>query len=57
MTLARINGEVTRQAAMIGYLDDFRLMMYVCLAAMPIILLLRSPHKQAGGNVGHAVME
>jgi DHA2 family multidrug resistance protein len=57
LTLARINGEVTRQAAMIGYLDDFRLMMYVCLAAMPIILLLRSPHKQAGGNVGHAVME
>jgi DHA2 family multidrug resistance protein len=57
MTLANINGEVTRQAAMIGYLDDFRLMMYVCLAAMPIILLLRSPHKQMSGEAAQAVME
>ncbi len=58
-TLANISGEVTRQAAMIGYLDDFKLMMYICLAAMPIILLLRSPNKQpAGGEAGgHAVME
>jgi DHA2 family multidrug resistance protein len=57
MTLARISGEVTRQAAMIGYLDDFRLMMVICLIAMPIILLLRSPHKQAAGDTSHAVME
>jgi DHA2 family multidrug resistance protein len=58
MTLAQINGEVTRQAAMIGYLDDFRLMMVICLLAMPIILLLRSPKHQAGSGAGtHAVME
>jgi DHA2 family multidrug resistance protein len=58
MTLAQINGEVTRQAAMIGYLDDFRLMMVICLFAMPIILLLRSPkHQAAGGAETHAVME
>jgi DHA2 family multidrug resistance protein len=58
MTLARINGEVTRQAAMIGYLDDFRLMMVICLIAMPIILLLRSPNHQPGGGAAtHAVME
>jgi DHA2 family multidrug resistance protein len=57
MTLARISGEVTRQAAMIGYLDDFRLMMVICLIAMPIILLLRSPHKQKGGDAAQVVME
>jgi hypothetical protein len=32
-------------------------MMYVCLAAMPIILLLRSPHKQMSGEAAQAVME
>ncbi len=48
MTLAMINGEVTRQAAMIGYIDDFKLMMFITLAAMPIILLLRSPKRGAG---------
>ena len=43
---------------MIGYLDDFRLMMVICLFAMPIILLLRSPkHQAAGGAETHAVME
>jgi DHA2 family multidrug resistance protein len=57
MTLANISGEVTRQAAMIGYLDDFRLMMVVCLIAMPIILLLRSPNHQAGGASAQVVME
>jgi DHA2 family multidrug resistance protein len=57
MTLANIDGEVTRQAAMIGYLDDFRLMMVICLVAMPIILLLRSPHHQKGDAAAHAVME
>jgi DHA2 family multidrug resistance protein len=57
-TLAQISGEVTRQAAMIGYLDDFRLMMVVCLIAMPIILLLRSPnHQAAGGASEQVVME
>ena len=48
-----VNGEVTRQAAMIGYIDDFKLMMFITLAAMPIILLLRSPKRGAGG-AGHA---
>ncbi|HJU71371.1 MAG TPA: DHA2 family efflux MFS transporter permease subunit [Paucimonas sp.] len=45
--LAAINAEVTRQAATLAYLQDFRLMMWVTLAALPLILLLRSPAKQA----------
>lgn len=41
--LAMINGEVSRQAAMIAYLDDFKLMMFACLLTLPLILLLRPP--------------
>jgi DHA2 family multidrug resistance protein len=39
---AALNGEVTRQAVMMAYLDDFRLMMYMTLLAAPLLLLLRS---------------
>jgi DHA2 family multidrug resistance protein len=38
-----LNGEVTRQAMMIAYLNDFRLMMYLTLLAVPLLLLLRRP--------------
>ncbi len=37
--------EVTRQAAMIAYLNDFKLMMLVVLAFMPLILVLRPPKR------------
>ncbi|RPH44619.1 MAG: DHA2 family efflux MFS transporter permease subunit [Burkholderiales bacterium] len=41
--LAALDAEVTRQATTIAFLQDFRLMMWVCLAAMPLVLLLRRP--------------
>jgi DHA2 family multidrug resistance protein len=41
--LARINAQVNAQAAMISYLNDFRLMMYMTLAVMPLLFLLRPP--------------
>lgn len=44
--LAALNGEVTRQAATIAYLDDFRLMMAVTLLAIPLIFLLRRPWRE-----------
>jgi DHA2 family multidrug resistance protein len=44
--LAMIDMEVNRQAAMIAYLNDFRLMMWICLAAMPLVLLMRNPYKK-----------
>jgi DHA2 family multidrug resistance protein len=44
---AALNGEVTRQAMMIAYLNDFRLMMFLTLAALPLLLLLRSPRHAA----------
>ena len=36
-----LNAEVTRQALIIAYADNFRLMTFVALLAMPFILLLR----------------
>jgi DHA2 family multidrug resistance protein len=39
--LAVIDAEVNRQAAMIAYLNDFWLMMWLSLAAVPLVLLMR----------------
>ncbi len=46
--LSAINGEVTRQAVTLAYLQDFRLMMFVTLSALPLILLLRKPARPTG---------
>ena len=49
--VAALNAEVTRQAAMIAYIDDFWLLMIVTLASIPLLLLLRdsTPVKVAAG--------
>jgi len=39
--LAMLNAEVTRQAAMIGFLNDFYFMAIMCLFAIPLTLLLK----------------
>ncbi|MBV9995494.1 MAG: DHA2 family efflux MFS transporter permease subunit [Caulobacteraceae bacterium] len=41
--LARLEGEVTRQAAMIGYVDVFRLGLIAAVAIMPLVFVLRPP--------------
>ncbi len=55
--LAAINGEVTRQAATLAYLQDFRLMMWITLAAIPLIVLLRAPARRAAATEMHAAMD
>lgn len=40
--LSMINAEVSRQAAILAYLQDFRLMMWISLSAIPLLVLLRS---------------
>lgn len=45
--LAALNGEVTRQAATLAYLQDFRVMMWISLAALPLIVFLKAPAPQA----------
>jgi DHA2 family multidrug resistance protein len=39
--VSMIDGLVSQQAAMISYVDDFVLMMYLSIAAVPIVLLFR----------------
>lgn len=41
--LAMANAEVTRQAAMIAYLNDFKAMMIVTACAIPLVLFLKKP--------------
>ncbi len=41
--LSALNAEVTRQAATIAYLNDFKLMTIVALAAIPLTFLFRLP--------------
>jgi len=52
-----LNGEITRQAAMVAYVDDFRLMFFITLACIPMLLFMRTPRKQAGGEPVHAVLD
>jgi DHA2 family multidrug resistance protein len=40
-----INSIVNRQAATLAYLQDFRIMMWFTLGAIPLIFLLKSPEK------------
>ncbi len=52
---AALNAEITRQATIIAYSDDFKLMMIVALGAVPFIFLLRGAKQRAGAD--HAVLE
>jgi DHA2 family multidrug resistance protein len=48
--LAQIDGLVNAQALMISYVDDFKLMMLVTLAAIPLAFLLRKPRAAASAG-------
>ncbi len=52
--LAALNAAVTRQAQMIAYNDDFKLMFWMTLALIPLVLLLRPARARAASP---AVME
>jgi len=43
--LAALNHEVTRQAAMVAYVNDFKMMMLIALLSLPLLLLLREPRR------------
>jgi len=45
--LSQVDLLVNQQAAMIAYVNDFKLMMLVTLAAIPLALFLRKPRMQA----------
>jgi len=52
--LAGLNAMITDQAAMIAYIDDFRLMMVMTLVTIPFLLLIRSTRPEAGERMAVA---
>ncbi len=52
--LSSLDQMVNLQAAMISYLDDFKFMMFVCLAALPLLFLLRPAKSKEGAAVAMA---
>ena len=44
--VAALNTEATRQALMVAYIDDFKLMMLIALASVPLLLLLREERRR-----------
>ncbi len=43
--LAALNNEVTRQASMVAYIDDFYVLLILAILLMPVLLLMRSPRR------------
>ncbi|MBI1259126.1 MAG: DHA2 family efflux MFS transporter permease subunit [Chloroflexi bacterium] len=44
-----LNGEVTRQAAAISYLNDFKLIMYITLVTIPLLAFMKVPRRPKAG--------
>ena len=55
--LGTLNGLVTQQAAMLAFLDDFKLMMILTFVSLPIVFVLRRPKAAAKPDPAHAVAE
>ncbi len=50
VVMRMIDNEVHRQAAMVAYVDDFYLMMWLALAAIPLVFVMRKPAPQPGAR-------
>jgi DHA2 family multidrug resistance protein len=45
---AALNAEVTKQATVVAYADDFKLMMIVALVALPLVFLMKKTQPRPG---------
>jgi len=55
---ALLDSTVTQQAAMIAYIDDFWLMLFLTVAVTPLLLLIRPPERPKASDVdAHAVID
>src|SRR5262245_36779030 len=52
---AALNAEVTKQASVVAYANDFKLMMIVALAALPLVFLLKRARQTSSSHA--AVLE
>jgi MFS transporter, DHA2 family, multidrug resistance protein len=46
---AALDAEITRQAQMIGYINDYKMMTVLCIISIPLVFLLRGPKGKAAG--------
>lgn len=53
---AALDEVITHQAMIISYIDDFKLLMILCLAALPFLALLRTPRREAAPTDDHAMV-
>ncbi|MDP8986544.1 MAG: DHA2 family efflux MFS transporter permease subunit [Pseudomonadota bacterium] len=53
---AALDALVTQQSSMVAYLNDFRLMLYLTLAVIPLLLFIRTPRTDAPADT-HAIIE
>jgi DHA2 family multidrug resistance protein len=51
--LARFNGEITRQASMVSYVDAFHALFVVTIIVAPLILIMRPPRTSAAAPAMH----
>jgi MFS transporter, DHA2 family, multidrug resistance protein len=52
-----LNQSITQQAAMIAYLNDFKLMFVATLLVIPLVLLIRPARKTQDDTLAHAAMD
>jgi DHA2 family multidrug resistance protein len=54
---AALDAMITQQSSMIAYINDFRLMLYLTIAVVPLLLLLRTTRRSDAAADAHAVMD
>jgi len=54
---AALDGLITQQAAMIGYINDYRLMLYLTLAVIPLLILIRTPRRSTTAAEATALLD
>jgi DHA2 family multidrug resistance protein len=54
---AALDAEINIQASTIAYLNDFKLMMYVMLAAVPMLVIMRRPKRRSAAPLEQMAMD
>jgi DHA2 family multidrug resistance protein len=55
--LSALNAEITRQATMVAYVDDFKLMLLLTIAVAPLLIFMRKPKGHGRPDPAHAAVE
>jgi MFS transporter, DHA2 family, multidrug resistance protein len=54
---AALDAVVTRQAQIIAYIDDYKLLMIATLAVIPLLIVFKKPARNAGASDHHVVLD